>query len=388
MKRGSLDKYIEDEWNGVSCPEWTVSRKLAILRGIADGVMELHKKNIIHRDLKPANVLLDGNFEPKITDFGLARLIEGSQREMTATGTPLFEAPEIEDTAKYGLPADVYSFGMLAYVLLTGQRPFPDAKTPLAIFRRVIAGERPGFPDDCPRQYRDLISACWDGNPLGRPKMETIAQMLSEWNLEIPHWKESGTLLPELAVNIIGALCTGKSLLFDRLRGRPFEMLAPKIGVGREIGQIAFEGRTVTVDLWDFPYFFSRGWVAWCWAHRKCCCFLVVFKVTSRRCFDEVPAIVEKTRAIGGPDPTFILVGTEADRPDHEVSQDECEVLRRELGAMAYVEVSTITGLNVESILLLILKDFEEKGPRYPPCSPPRRVPPVPLVIPTRNRCF
>jgi hypothetical protein len=94
-----------------------------VLRGVAAGMAYLHSRRYIHRDLKSSNVLLDSVGRPKLMDFGLSRRLEdGDEGEMTAeTGTYRWMAPEVIRHESYTQSADVFSFGMLVFELLTHQ---------------------------------------------------------------------------------------------------------------------------------------------------------------------------------------------------------------------------------------------------------------------------
>ncbi|WP_442508566.1 protein kinase domain-containing protein [Novipirellula sp. SH528] len=103
-----------------------------ICRKIAVAVAYAHSRDVIHRDLKPANVLVDCNGEPRVTDFGLAKMVKGDS-DLTRTGavmgTPSYMPPEQArgQTDKIGTLADVYSLGAILYCTITGRPPFQAA---------------------------------------------------------------------------------------------------------------------------------------------------------------------------------------------------------------------------------------------------------------------
>lgn len=100
---------------------------------IAEAMQHAHDRDIIHRDLKPQNILLDGDGQPRITDFGLAKhLDDGSQQTQPGEvmGTPAYMSPEqARGDTRVGPPADVYSIGATLYCLVTGRPPFQAATT-------------------------------------------------------------------------------------------------------------------------------------------------------------------------------------------------------------------------------------------------------------------
>lgn len=108
---------------------------IEILSPIADGLGYAHDLGVIHRDVKPANILFNHLGRPMITDFGIAKLLEGEQATLTGTGlgigTPEYMAPE--QWKGITLPqSDIYALGVVFYEMLTGQKPY-TADTPIAI---------------------------------------------------------------------------------------------------------------------------------------------------------------------------------------------------------------------------------------------------------------
>jgi serine/threonine-protein kinase len=101
-------------------------KALEIAGQVAEGLEYAHKQSVIHRDLKPANILLTDEGRVKITDFGIAKIIarEGAVRTVGVMGTPSYMSPEQVSGGEVDARSDLFSLGIILYLMLTGQKPF------------------------------------------------------------------------------------------------------------------------------------------------------------------------------------------------------------------------------------------------------------------------
>jgi tetratricopeptide (TPR) repeat protein/predicted Ser/Thr protein kinase len=139
------------------CEERRLSteERIALFLAVCDAVAYAHQKLIVHRDLKPGNILVTPAGDPKLLDFGLARVLDSDvDTELTLAGpTPLtiaYASPEQIRGERQTVSSDVYSLGVILYELLTGHRPYNLANTSFAEAIRVTCEQAPAAPS----QYR------------------------------------------------------------------------------------------------------------------------------------------------------------------------------------------------------------------------------------------
>ena len=156
---------------------------------IAEAIHHAHQRGILHRDLKPANILLDGNDEPQVTDFGLAKRIDGDPeltQSNTLLGTPSYMAPEQTTRGRGGVSTatDVYGLGTILYSLLAGRAPFSG--TTLVETLDMVRTQYPDPPSRLnPRVPHDLeviCLKCLEKDPGRRyPSALALSEDLSRW---------------------------------------------------------------------------------------------------------------------------------------------------------------------------------------------------------------
>lgn len=173
--------------------------------GLAEGLLAVHGAGLVHRDLKPSNVLLslDG---PRMIDFGIARALDGTGAALTQTGTvigsPGYMSPEQATGTVAGPPSDVFSLGAVLAATATGRAPFGEGPTAVAVMYRVLH-EQPDL-DGLPDALRDIVVACLNKDPAGRPTPQQIhAHMLPDPDATIPPrgWLPPATM-PTLTVTL------------------------------------------------------------------------------------------------------------------------------------------------------------------------------------------
>jgi len=179
MPRGSLYKILH------SPQPLSIGRLRFIALDAAKGMAYLHSSNpvIIHRDLKSHNLLIDEHWKTKVADFGMSKIlgIPGDASHMTACGTPSWTAPEILKNQNYTEKADVYSFAIVLWEMVTREDPYKG----IAPFQVVLAvgtqGARPPLPVNGNPKWLELIQRCWAEDFNTRPSFEELIDILEKF---------------------------------------------------------------------------------------------------------------------------------------------------------------------------------------------------------------
>jgi hypothetical protein len=203
MKYGSLETVLHERIKS-SKLAWETRKKIAL--GSARGLAFLHHScipHIIHRDMKSSNILLDENFEARVSDFGMARLVNALDTHLTVStlaGTPGYVPPEYYQSFRCTAKGDVYSYGVILLELLSGKRPIDSSEfgddnnlvgwsKKLYRERRIIEILDPDLVIQTSSegelfQYLRIAFECLEERPYRRPTMIQVMAMFKELQVD------------------------------------------------------------------------------------------------------------------------------------------------------------------------------------------------------------
>jgi serine/threonine protein kinase len=201
-----------------------VEPRVWLLAQLARGLGAAHEKGILHRDLKPENILISRSGEVKITDFGLARSI--SQTTITRVGLLVgslgYMAPEVISGSKATVQSDIFSFGVMAYEVLSGESPF-QSETPQGMIHAISTGKRMPLSERAPHiplKISALVDSCLALNPEERPEsIWRIEADMMTW-LSACHWLQAAPKLlvdPVTAEDLTKAYAVKHTVLSSRI---------------------------------------------------------------------------------------------------------------------------------------------------------------------------
>ena len=181
IRGGRLTDYMkEKKFN------FTEKRAAEIIYQIAIGVKYLHKYGIIHRDLKPDNIMLteaSDKGQIKIMDFGLSKILGKKEKTVDGFGTLTFVSPEVLIRKPYNKEIDIWSIGVILYLLLSGHLPFDDEEDDEQKIAKSIVFNEVEFPQkkfgNRSKEVISLIKRCLTKEPKNRIKIDEIIK--SDW---------------------------------------------------------------------------------------------------------------------------------------------------------------------------------------------------------------
>ncbi|KAJ8097747.1 kinase-like domain-containing protein [Lipomyces tetrasporus] len=173
-----------------------------------------HRHKIVHRDLKPENLLLDENLNVKIADFGLSNIMTDGNFLKTSCGSPNYAAPEVISGKLYAGPeVDVWSCGVILYVMLCGRLPFDDEFIP-TLFKKINGGVYT-LPSYLSPGAKHLLQRMLIVNPLNRITVREIMQ--DKWfKVNLPDYllRPEDKSSAEIDETVVGAL--GRTMGYDK----------------------------------------------------------------------------------------------------------------------------------------------------------------------------
>ncbi|RHZ79142.1 hypothetical protein Glove_151g57 [Diversispora epigaea] len=203
-KDGNLREYLKINFNNIN---W--EQKLYNLQELSKRLMNIHELDIVHQDLHPGNIL-SSNFRGslEISDFGLSKLIGenlNNPEKNNVVGVLPYIAPEVlSGDEEYTKAADVYSFGIIAYEIITGFPPYPDIPHDEDLAIKICNGLRPKIPLHTSKLITRTIMRCWDARVTHRPTLkELFDDKLVGANPNNPEKKNIVGVLPYIAPEVL-----------------------------------------------------------------------------------------------------------------------------------------------------------------------------------------
>ncbi|OVA14790.1 Protein kinase domain [Macleaya cordata] len=198
FQRGSLGKILGD---GQQATEFDWMKRVRFIKGVANALAYMHhdcKPPLVHRDITSNNILLDSNYEARVSDFGTARLLKPDSSNWTSlAGTYGYVAPELAYTMKVTEKCDVYSFGVVTLEVLIGRHPVElissSSLLPYSSSSFVVVGQNIKLKDVLDKRIEPpvdhiaeelmhvvkLAFSCLNGDPQSRPTMHDVSVVLS-----------------------------------------------------------------------------------------------------------------------------------------------------------------------------------------------------------------
>jgi len=279
-----------------------LDESLPIARQIADALECAHEKGIVHRDLKPANIKLNAADNVKVLDFGLAKALQddassadihnsptltmGSTKAGVILGTAAYMSPEQAKGKSADRRADIWSFGVVLYEMLTGQQAF-GGETVSDSLASVIK-DAPDFtklPAQTPQRIRELLNRCLQKDP--KQRVQAIGDARIALDEAIQDVKSGSSSSSSVATP--GSACSSKLAISARYSLRK-ERISRAFDSGARSAKISWSRATKCAISSRFPSVIASSSRAWCGTEEPiCCCLLVSWKPASKSLLITLP---------------------------------------------------------------------------------------------------
>ncbi|RHZ54972.1 hypothetical protein Glove_421g51 [Diversispora epigaea] len=190
---GNLREYLKINFNNIN---WF--QKLRNLYYLSLNLMDIHELDIVHQDFHPGNILssdFKDSYFLRISDFGLSKLIganPNNPEKKNIFGVLPYIAPEVLSGEEYTKAADVYSYGIVAYEMVTGFPPYPDIPHDKDLAMKICNGLRPKIPFHTPKLITATIMKCWDARVTNRPTFKELRDELVKYLIDYRDYLEKG----------------------------------------------------------------------------------------------------------------------------------------------------------------------------------------------------
>jgi len=183
--QGNLRQWLNENYDDFYLSsKFSFRDKFGIILTIVEGIKKIHEKGLVHGDLHIGNILKDWGETCYITDLGLCRPANETNKEKIYGVLP-YISPELLIGEEHTQANDIYSFGIITYEILTGVPPYYDLTHDVNLAKKICQGLRLDLNiTQAPQLLKDLIKRCWNADRLQRPNADELFKILDDWNDE------------------------------------------------------------------------------------------------------------------------------------------------------------------------------------------------------------